>query len=64
MFLETLHSGETFCRGWILLSDAAAIALVVTLISGYWLWLAPKLRHSRRASGTAAPSADNLEDAA
>jgi hypothetical protein len=56
VFLERLHSGEAFGGRWVLLSDAAAIALVVTLLTGYWLWLAPKL--SRRRAGavpTAAP---------
>jgi hypothetical protein len=43
VFLEKLHSGEIFGGlRWVLLSDAAAIALVITLITGYWLWLAPK----------------------
>lgn len=43
VFLEKLHSGEIFGGlRWVLLSDAAAIALVVTLITGYWLWLVPK----------------------
>jgi hypothetical protein len=41
-FLERLHSGEALGDGWVLLSDAGAIALVVLLVSGYWLWLAPK----------------------
>lgn len=54
VFFEKLHSGETFGGGWVLLSDAAAIALVVTLISGYWLWLAPKLRRPRNAAVDAA----------
>ncbi len=45
-FLEKLHSGEIFGGPYVLLSDFAALALVVTLISGYWLWLAPKLRRS------------------
>jgi hypothetical protein len=45
-FLEKLHSGEVFGGPYILLSDFAAVALVVTLISGYWLWLAPKLRRA------------------
>lgn len=54
VFLERLHSGETFGDGWVLLSDAGAIALVVTLISGYWLWLAPKRRR---------PTADRHLDA-
>lgn len=43
-FLEKLHSGEIFGGSYVLLSDFAAVALLVTLISGYWLWLAPKLR--------------------
>lgn len=47
VFLEKLHSGEIFGDGLILLSDGAAIALIVTLISGYWLWLAPRLLRSR-----------------
>jgi uncharacterized iron-regulated membrane protein len=41
-FMEKLHSGEALGDGWVLLSDAAAVALVVLLVSGYWLWLAPK----------------------
>ncbi|MBK8250149.1 MAG: PepSY domain-containing protein [Gemmatimonadetes bacterium] len=46
VFLEKLHSGEIFGDGFILLSDAGAIALMVTLVTGYWLWLAPRLiRH-------------------
>ena len=49
VFLEKLHSGEAFGDGWILLSDAAAVALVVTLLTGYWLWLSPRLRRSRDA---------------
>ncbi len=47
VYFEKLHSGEAFGGGWVLLSDAAAIALLVTLVSGYWLWLAPKLRRTR-----------------
>ena len=43
-FLEKLHSGEIFGGRGVLLSDAGALALVVTLITGVWLWLAPKLR--------------------
>ena len=43
VFLEKLHSGEIFGGlRWVLLSDAAAVALVITLITGYWLWLVPK----------------------
>jgi hypothetical protein len=45
VFLEKLHSGEVFGgTAWVLLSDAAAVALLVTLGTGYWLWLAPKRR--------------------
>lgn len=44
VFLEQLHSGEAFGGGWTLLSDAAAVGLVVLLISGYWLWLHPRWR--------------------
>lgn len=44
VFLEKLHSGEIFGDQGILLSDAAAVALVVLIISGYWLWLYPRLR--------------------
>lgn len=54
VFLEKLHSGETLGDGWILLSDAGAIALLITLVSGYWLWLAPKWRG--RASGAITPT--------
>lgn len=47
VFLEKLHSGEIFGGSrWVLLSDAGAVALVLTLITGYWLWLAPRLRRS------------------
>ena len=44
VFLEKLHSGEAFGDGWVLLSDAAAIALTILLITGYWLWLFPRSR--------------------
>lgn len=46
VFLEKLHSGETFGKRGVLLSDAAAVALTITLLTGYWLWLAPKLRRA------------------
>src|SRR5262249_37743476 len=39
VFLEKLHSGEIFGKRWVLLSDFAALGLVVALISGVWLWL-------------------------
>jgi uncharacterized iron-regulated membrane protein len=44
VFLEKLHSGEIFGDGWVLLSDAAALLLVIALISGYWLWIYPRSR--------------------
>ena len=44
VFLEKLHSGEIFGDGWVLLTDIAAVALMVLLISGYWLWLYPRSR--------------------
>jgi uncharacterized iron-regulated membrane protein len=48
VFLEKLHSGEAFGGRGILLSDAAAVVIVITIITGYWLWLAPKLRRRAR----------------
>jgi uncharacterized iron-regulated membrane protein len=61
VFLEKLHSGEIFGGlTWVLLSDAAALALVVTLITGYWLWLAPKIAQRRSAPAVA----DRTEEAA
>lgn len=53
-FLEKLHSGEIFGSRGVLLSDAGAIALVITLITGVWLWLVPKLRRGARDGGDAA----------
>ena len=44
VFLEKLHSGEVFGDRWVLLSDAAALALALLLISGYWMWLYPRSR--------------------
>ena len=44
VFLEKIHSGEIFGDGWVLLSDAAALLLVIALISGYWLWIYPRSR--------------------
>ena len=44
VFLEKLHTGEIFGgQPFVILSDIAAMALVLTLITGYWLWLVPKL---------------------
>ena len=51
VFLEKLHSGEIFGGRGVLLSDAGAIALVITLITGVWLWLVPKLRRGRDGAG-------------
>jgi uncharacterized iron-regulated membrane protein len=48
-FLEKLHSGEAFGKRGVLLSDAAAVALALTLLTGYWLWLAPKIRRAGEA---------------
>lgn len=48
VFLEKLHSGEIFGgQSFVILSDIAAIALVLTLITGYWIWLIPKIGRSR-----------------
>jgi len=47
VFLEKLHSGEIFGGRGILLSDAAAVVIVITIITGYWLWLTPKRRRFR-----------------
>ena len=57
VFLEKLHSGETLGDGWILLSDAGAIALLITLVSGYWLWLAPKWRGRAQGAATSTSAA-------
>jgi hypothetical protein len=46
--LEKLHSGEAFGARMVLLSDIAAVSLVLTLITGYWLWLVPKLSRAGR----------------
>ena len=63
VFLEKLHSGEIFGGlRWVLLSDAAAIALVITLITGYWLWLVPK--RPRPAGRSAAGSGEGVADEA
>lgn len=53
VFLEKLHSGEAFGEAFIILSDIAAVALVLTLITGYWLWLVPKLGRAVRATEAA-----------
>lgn len=44
VFLEKLHSGEIFGGLWTLLSDAAAVLVLLLLGTGYWLWLYPKTR--------------------
>jgi hypothetical protein len=49
VFLEKLHTGEIFGgQAFVILSDIAAVALVLTLLSGYWLWLVPKISRSVR----------------
>ncbi len=44
VFMEKLHSGEIFGDAWILLSDGAAVGLLVLLGTGLWLWLMPRFR--------------------
>ena len=44
VFLEKLHSGEIFGANWVLLSDVAAAALIVLVLTGLWLWLFPRSR--------------------
>jgi hypothetical protein len=52
-FLEKLHSGEIFGGAWVILSDGAAIVIGITIVTGYWLWLAPKRRRGRTDSAEA-----------
>jgi uncharacterized iron-regulated membrane protein len=40
-FIEQLHSGHVFGDAGFLLSDVAAGALILILISGFWMWLYP-----------------------
>lgn len=55
VFLEKLHSGEIFGgTAFVILSDIAAVALVLTLVTGYWLWLVPKLSRAGRTAGVGA----------
>jgi hypothetical protein len=49
VFLEKLHSGEAFGSSFVILSDLGAVALILTLVTGYWLWLVPKLRGAAKA---------------
>lgn len=44
VFLEKLHSGEIFGDAWILLSDFGAVALIILLLTGFWIWLYPRAR--------------------
>lgn len=56
VFLEKLHSGEIFGGlPFVILSDIAAVALVLTLITGYWLWLVPKLSRGTRDAAEKQP---------
>jgi len=43
-FLEQLHSGDAFGKAGYLLSDLAAAALILLLLSGFWMWLYPHTR--------------------
>jgi uncharacterized iron-regulated membrane protein len=54
-FLEKMHSGEIFGSRGVLLSDAAAVVLVLTLVTGIWLWLSPRLQYGRDANAGSAP---------
>lgn len=59
VFLEKLHSGEVFGGlPFVILSDIAAVALVLTLVTGYWLWLVPKLARASSARGDSASRAE------
>lgn len=59
VFLEKLHSGEVFGGlPFVILSDIAAVALVLTLVTGYWLWLVPKLARASSAPGDSASRAE------
>lgn len=40
-FIEQLHSGDVFGSEGYLLSDLAAGALILLLLSGFWMWLYP-----------------------
>ncbi len=44
VFLEKLHSGEIFGDAWVLLSDFGAVALILLLLTGFWIWLYPRAR--------------------
>jgi uncharacterized iron-regulated membrane protein len=52
VFLEKLHSGEAFGGRGVLLGDAAAVVIVITIITGYWLWVTPKRRRSPEPDAT------------
>lgn len=55
VFFEKLHSGEIFGGpAYVIISDIAAVALVLTLITGYWLWLVPKLSRGAKAENESA----------
>ena len=60
-FLEKVHSGEIFGKRWVLLSDAGAVALVITLVSGYWLWIAPRIRRVAERAAVSEPSRSGSE---
>lgn len=56
VFFEKLHSGEIFGSRGVWLSDLGAIGLVATLITGLWLWIAPKLHRTVPAPDGAGPT--------
>jgi len=45
VFAAKIHSGEIFGNGGNFLGDAAAVALILLLVGGWWLWLAPRWRN-------------------
>lgn len=55
VFWEQLHSGELFGDDWVILSDIAAVGLIVLTLGGVYIWLYPLLnrRARRREAGTA-----------
>lgn len=50
VFLEKLHTGEALGGSFVLLSDIGGVGILITLITGYWLWLAPKVGRGQRAA--------------
>ena len=42
VFLEKLHTGEIFGDMFIIITDAAAVSLVLLTVTGVYLWIYPK----------------------